>query len=182
MLERLQARILRLRQRLAAATRRRTYWQTRAHTAEDQLAQAIVLPGGHRWPPIVERWRSLVAYYFHPEDVDLALGIINFESGGSHLAVCGVDWVGTPPPGYDGTPATRASGLFQQVPAYWPGRARAAGFADANIFDPAANTAVAAWLVYDNWGHPGAPHWQHWSGAHVGVQGSLEKARAVLNG
>lgn len=139
-------------------------------------AQLDALKPGHDWGPKVERWRSLVAAYFQPGDVDLALGIIRYESGGNHLAVCKVEWIGNEPPGYDGTDATRASGLFQHVPAYWAGRSASAGYGGSNIFDVEANVAVAAWLVYHGWNPATAPHWKHWSGAHVNVLGSYEKA------
>jgi len=137
------------------------------------------------WGPEVERWRSMAERYFLPGDVDLVLGIIRYEStskrcplGGDPHAICGIEWVGAEPPGYDpDDPTTRASGLFQMVPAYWPDRARKAGFEGADIFDVEAQFATAAWMAYVNWGHAGGPFWrQHWGGAHVNVMGSYEKA------
>lgn len=54
-------------------------------------------------------------------------------------------------------PTSRAAGLFQHLPRYWESRSESAGLAGADIYDPAANTAVAAWLVYSNGG------WKHWN-------------------
>lgn len=117
----------------------------------------------HLWPPEVERWRPLVAKHFRPEDVDLALGVIRCESWGDPNAVSRKEWEGEPPPGYNpADDSTRASGLFQHVPAWWDSRSHAAGYGGASIFDPEANVATAAWLVYDGWDKPGAPHWHHW--------------------
>jgi hypothetical protein len=70
--------------------------------------------------------------------------------------------------------------LFQQVPAFWAGRAKAAGFENASFFDPVANIAVAAWMVYDNWDKAGAPHWHHWSAANVNKEGCLEWAKTQI--
>lgn len=86
----------------------------------------------------VEQWRSLVARYFAPGDVDLALRIIGCESQGVALAK---------------NPTSSASGLFQHLGRYWPERSAAAGWVGANIFDPEANVAVAAWLRGDGWHH-----------------------------
>jgi hypothetical protein len=48
-----------------------------------------------------------------------------------------------------------ASGLFQQLPRYWAGRAAAAGLPGADIFDPWANAEVSAWLAATG----GFGHW-----------------------
>ncbi len=50
-----------------------------------------------------------------------------------------------------------ASGLFQHLPKYWADRSAKAGWAGADIFDPRANVAVAAWLQRDGGG------WGHWT-------------------
>lgn len=47
-------------------------------------------------------------------------------------------------------------GLFQHDPAFWPDHAQLAGFRGYDPFDPVANTAVAAYLVYEGEG------WQTW--------------------
>ena len=171
---------------LGLMRRRKNYWKARCHACEDGMADSIILPGYHRWSPMVERWRSLVWYYMQrydkaqPKDLDILLGIMEKESQGLPLAVCHVEWIGDPPPGYDGTPATRASGLFQQVPAYWQARAKAAGFEGRSIFDVDANVGVAVWLLYDGWHPDTAPNWRHWSAAHVGRIGSYEWALSNL--
>lgn len=79
----------------------------------------------------VERWRSLVEQYFRPEDVPWAMAVMGCESGGNPNAK---------------NPDSTASGLFQHLASFWPERAVKAGWAGADIFDPEANVAVAAWL------------------------------------
>ncbi len=136
----------------------------------------------------VLRWRRLIRRYFHGQhDRRRALLILRCESCGDPNAISEKEWQGPPPPGYDGTAETRASGLFQQVPAYWPARLRAARTwyalqgvslpAGDSIFHPELNIAVAAWLVYDGWHPQTAPNWQHWSGISAGVEGCLEWAQ-----
>ena len=89
----------------------------------------------------VEQWRSLVAQWFRPEDVDRALRIMACESGGNPNAK---------------NPGSSASGLFQHLGKYWTARSAAAGFTGASIFDPTANVATAAWLRDQRGG------WLHW--------------------
>lgn len=86
--------------------------------------------------------RGILALFFAPEDVDLALAVSHCESR----------W----------DPAARnrtsgAAGLFQQIPRFWQHRSAEAGWAGADIYDPHANTAVSAWLVYEGGG------WIHWT-------------------
>lgn len=90
----------------------------------------------------VRDWRPLVRAFFEPADVDRALGVIRCESGGRADAK---------------NPTSTASGLFQHLGSLWGERAAAAGWAGADVFDPVANVAVAAWLVYDHGG------WSHWA-------------------
>jgi len=94
--------------------------------------------------PEQEPWRELVAIYFQPKDVNKALRVIDCESNGEPDAV---------------NPSSGAAGLFQQMPQYWAARARAAGMPGASIFNPVANVAASAWLVYHGGG------WGHWNGA-----------------
>lgn len=94
--------------------------------------------GEFRWE--VERWRPVVESYFPGDRVDWALRIIECESKGEPAAK---------------NPRSTASGLFQHLASLWDDRAVAAGWAQADVFDPVANIAVAAWLL-DN-GGPG--HW-----------------------
>lgn len=95
----------------------------------------------HSAPAPAEAWRSLVAAYFNPGDVDYALAILWCESTGD--------------PGAYNT-SSGASGLFQHLARYWADRSTKAGWAGASIMDPEANTAVAAWLAYSGGG------WGHW--------------------
>ena len=91
-----------------------------------------------RWA--VERWRPVVDMYFPEDRVDWALRIMECESKGKPDAK---------------NPTSSASGLFQHLARLWPPRAEAAGFADADVFDPFANIAVAAWLLENG----GPSHW-----------------------
>ncbi len=85
---------------------------------------------------------SLVSAYFAPADVDKAVLVSWCESR------------------YDANATNRSSGaagLFQHIPRFWSDRSVAAGVGGSDIYDPTANTAVAAWLVYSNGG------WKHWN-------------------
>ncbi len=90
----------------------------------------------------VEDWRPLIERFFAPEDVDRALRIVSCESGGDPAAA---------------NPISTARGLFQHLGSAWPKRAERAGWGGSDILDPVANTAVAAWLVYEGGG------WSHWA-------------------
>lgn len=79
----------------------------------------------------VEQWRPLVEKYFKAQDVPTAMRIMQCESRGDPNAK---------------NPHSSASGLFQHLARYWPERSAKAGWAGADIFDPEANIAVAAWL------------------------------------
>lgn len=90
----------------------------------------------------VSDWRPLVEAFFEAPDVGRALRVIACESGGRPAAK---------------NPASTASGLFQHLASLWNTRSAQAGWAGSDVFDPVANVAVAAWLVYDHGG------WSHWS-------------------
>ncbi len=90
----------------------------------------------------VSDWRPLVSVFFDASHVDRALRIISCESRGDRRAK---------------NPISTASGLFQHLGSLWPQRSAAAGWAGSDVFDPVANVAVAAWLVYDHGG------WSHWA-------------------
>lgn len=93
------------------------------------------------WSGTIEQWRPLVSTYFSPADVAWAMQVIACESGGDPNAK---------------NPRSSASGLFQHLATYWEGRSAKAGWAGASIWDPEANIAVAAWLVYEG---GGKGHW-----------------------
>lgn len=97
------------------------------------------------WPtgPGAEGWRPLIELFFEPGDVDRAIRIVACESNGDPNAR---------------NRSSGASGLFQHMPFYWAERASGAGYPGASIFDPEANVAAAAWLVYE-YGNGG---WHHW--------------------
>ena len=86
--------------------------------------------------------RSLVETFFRPEDVSRAIRIAWCEYSFNPENV---------------NPVTGASGLFQHAPDTWAARSSAAGYAGADILDPEANVAVAAWKLYNV---PGG--WSHW--------------------
>lgn len=94
---------------------------------------ATTVPGATSRPlkPAVEQWRSLVSIYFDPIMVDQALSIIQCESLGD-------------PNAYN--PYSGASGLFQFLPGTWAVTSVKAGFGGADVFDPEASVAAAAWL------------------------------------
>jgi len=99
----------------------------------------IVVPTG----PGAEGWRPLVELYFPAHEVDRAIRVMECESKGDPKAR---------------NPRSGASGLFQHMPRYWPKRAAGAGFPGASVFEPEANIAAAAYLIYDQ---PGGG-WKHW--------------------
>lgn len=88
------------------------------------------------YPAAVERWRSTVAKYFRPEDVDKALHVIMYESGGDPKA-----W------GDGGS----SLGLFQLHEA-----GVGSGMSAAARYDPEANIRAAAQAVY------GGQGWAPW--------------------
>ncbi len=88
----------------------------------------------------VERWRPLVEAYFPGDWVNWALRIIQCESEGDPNAA---------------NPDSSARGLFQHLGKYWEERSADAGWAGADIFDPEANVAVAAYLLRRD----GTWHW-----------------------
>ncbi|HJQ95041.1 MAG TPA: transglycosylase SLT domain-containing protein [Acidimicrobiia bacterium] len=98
-------------------------------------------------PRPVEEWRSLVSSYFAPSDVDKALRVISCESGGDPNAQ---------------NPSSGAAGLFQHIPRYWAERAASIGLPGASIFDPVANVAAAAYLVYTEGWSPWAASSHCW--------------------
>lgn len=100
--------------------------------------KAVEVPTG----PGAEGWRPLVEKYFDPGDVDRAIRVMACESGGDPNAR---------------NRSSGAGGLFQHLPGAWDERAAGAGFPGASIFDPEANIAAAAYLLYG----PGGG-WRHW--------------------
>lgn len=96
----------------------------------------------------VERWRPAVteavtAWGGTEADVHRFLRIMQCESAGLPDAK---------------NPNSSASGLMQHLTRYWPDRAERAGMPGADVFDPAANIWVSAWLAL------AAPEggWKHW--------------------
>lgn len=86
--------------------------------------------------------RAIVARHFREADVNRAIRVAWCSSSFNPTAI---------------NPATGASGLFQHLPDHWAERSTAAGVPETSMFDPDANVAVAAWMLYDL---PGG--WSHW--------------------
>ena len=144
----------------------------RLAVASIHLTAALLLPGlPDGWwvgqqqtstEPTAESWVPLVYTYFEPDDVDRALAVIECESGGDPNAK---------------NPNSTASGLFQHLASMWPERSVAAGWSGHGVFEPEANVAVAAWLVYDGGG------WSHWyASVHCwdDIEGSIEHGQVDL--
>lgn len=98
-------------------------------------------PPSSSGPLTAAQARELISRHFQGEDVEVALKVAWCESRYDPSAT---------------NPRTGAAGLFQHLTKYWESRSAAAGWAGANIYDAEANTAVAAWLVYEGGG------WKHW--------------------
>lgn len=86
--------------------------------------------------------RELISAHFVAEDVNRAIRVAWCTSSFNPAAI---------------NPTTGASGLFQHLPEDWAEHSAAAGRPGASIFDPEANVAVAAWMLYEL---PGG--WSHW--------------------
>ena len=111
-----------------------------ARLAELRLANGPYDNATEEFSWAVERWRPVVAMYFPADRIDWALRIIECESHGDPEAK---------------NPRSTASGLFQHLGSLWDERTADAGWDEADIFDPFANIAMAAWLLET--GGPG--HW-----------------------
>ena len=86
--------------------------------------------------------RELVEAHFLAADVSRAIRIAWCESSFNPQSV---------------NPVTGDSGLFQHSPGTWAAYSTSAGYPGADILDPEANVAVAAWMLYEL---PGG--WSHW--------------------
>lgn len=117
-------------------------------------------PGEVDWGWLVNRWRRKVKRYWKPEDVEVVLGIIYYESRGWR-------WCHNV--------AEDSRGLMQMRQLYWPGRAKAAGWAGYSAYNGEANIAVGAWLCYNSWDIPGAPHWHHWYSTYGRALAAVER-------
>lgn len=91
-----------------------------------------------------ERWRPLVAEYFPADQVDTALCVVGWESGGNPDAK---------------NPRSSARGLFQVLAALW---APHFGISADALYDPVVNVRVASQI----WGSQG---WGAWSARKRGI-------------
>jgi len=138
------------RQRQAAEEQARREEEERKQAALAAIQAAAAAASAAGWKPGagVTPWRPLVEKYFPSELVNDALSVMSCESLGNPLAI---------------NKYSAASGLFQHLPYYWPSRSKAAGWEGADIFDPEANIAVAAWLVYRTIVVEKREPWGHWT-------------------
>ena len=110
------------------------------HHAAPEPEPAPKPPPEPVWSGGVEQWRPLVEKYFPASEVALAMKVMHCESRGDPTAHHG---------------GSHASGIFQHLPKYWSSRSTRAGWSGADIFNPEANIAVAAWLLGDS-------GWKNW--------------------
>jgi len=138
------------RQRQEEAERQRQEEEQRKAEALAAMQAAAASASAAGWTPGsgVEPWRPLVVKHFPAAMVDDALSVMACESLGDPLAL---------------NRYSAASGLFQHLPYYWPSRSQKAGWAGADIFDPEANIAVAAWLVAQTVRSGNPDPWAHWT-------------------
>lgn len=104
-------------------------------SAPTTTAPASTSPGGflQRSSFLTERQvRGFIARYFEPTDLDHAVSVAWCESSFNAASV---------------DVRTGGSGLFHLPPDRWSQMSEAAGWARADIFDPEANVAIAAWWV-----------------------------------
>ena len=112
--------------------------QARPEPTPEPAQRVVARPVSHPLPPA--EVEALIRTYFNDADVPWALRVSYCESHWDASAK---------------NPTSSASGLFQHLARYWDDRSAKAGWPGANIFDPNANTAVAAWLYYNY----GPSHW-----------------------
>lgn len=92
------------------------------------------------WSGGVEQWRPLIAAYFPADQLNMALCVVTYESGGNPRAK---------------NPRSSARGLFQVLASLW---APHYGVSYEDLYDPETNTRIAA----DIWRNYG---WGAWSAA-----------------
>jgi hypothetical protein len=121
------------------------------------------------WRPVITRAfreRAALLADTRPEVADALLGEVEHA-----LQIVACESLGDP---YQTTPSgpapTTVDGLFQHKSTSWEDRAAAAGFPGASVFNPLANSRVAAWMVAHDiaWylDHPDSnverPAWTDW--------------------
>jgi hypothetical protein len=109
--------------------------QTLARSTEEK-SNGTIASEASGWLSEVEV-RALVSNYFNAEDVNKAIRIAWCESRFNPQSV---------------NLRTGATGMFQHLPRYWEKRSTAAGFPGAELTDPEASIAAAAWAVYNGGG------------------------------
>ena len=110
-----------------------------AYLAAVDAARATTCSGPGDCPALVRAAFARMGVGYRGDE---AVRVMMCESGGNPSARNG---------------SSSASGLFQQLATYWPGRAATYGMAGRSVFDPWANAIVSAGMVRDTGG------WSHWS-------------------
>ena len=104
--------------------------------AQEEKSNGTIASEASGWLSEVQV-RALVSEYFSAKDVNKAVRIAWCESRFNPTSV---------------NLRTGATGMFQHLPRYWDERSSAAGFAGAELTDPEASIAAAAWAVYNGGG------------------------------
>ena len=90
---------------------------------------------------------ELIADYFHADD----------HAWAQRVALCESSATGRERYSSAVNSSSGSAGWFQHLPRFWEERSEAAGFAGADIMDPVANVAVAAFLFYET--PQASAHW-----------------------
>jgi len=100
----------------------------------------------------VEQWRPLVTQYFRSADIEIALCLIDYETGST----------GNP---NSKNPRSSAAGLFQFLRSTWdkvPLSVTGGTYDSGQVYQPEANVRSAAWLK-------DASGWSQWSPYNAGL-------------
>lgn len=108
-----------------------------ADEAAAEAAEAASVEAQHHWR--VGRWEPLVSSYFAQSDVARVLCLMEHESRGDPKAL---------------NPSSGASGLMQVMP-FW---ADHFGYSRQEMFNPAINLEMAAWILDRHGWHSWSPY------------------------
>ena len=120
------------------------------------------------WPQILQAFEERAQILLDQGKDDVARALVNEIEHAWQVAACesmGDPFQMTPSPSA-GHPGDTVDGLFQHKSRFWAGRAVAAGYPGASVFDPLANARVTAWLVaesIEDYPTAARPAWVHWA-------------------